>query len=44
MKLDKFAGAIGRTDDKLHADLRGLEGSSAAERMARLYERLKAEE
>jgi superfamily II DNA or RNA helicase len=40
-KLDKFAGAIGRTDDKLAGDLKGLEGSSAAERMQRLYQRLK---
>lgn len=43
-KLDKFAGAIGKTDDKLHEDLKGLEGSSAAERMQKLYERLKADE
>lgn len=43
-KLDKFAGAVGKTDDKLNEDLRGLEAEGAAERMRRLYEKLKAEE
>ena len=41
-KLDNFQKAIGKTDDKLAADLRGIE-KTGAQRLLELYERLKAE-
>jgi SWI/SNF-related matrix-associated actin-dependent regulator of chromatin subfamily A-like protein 1 len=43
-KLDRFTEAVGKTDDKLREDFRGLEGGGAAERMQKLYERLRAQE
>jgi len=43
-KLDAFTSAVGRTDDRLQEDFRGLEGSSAAERMQKLYQRLKEQD
>jgi len=42
-KLDNFHAAIGKTDDKLVKDLRGLE-RSGADTLRALYERLKKEE
>jgi SWI/SNF-related matrix-associated actin-dependent regulator 1 of chromatin subfamily A len=43
-KLDRFTEAVGKTDDKLREDFRGLETGGAAARMQALFERLKAAE
>jgi SWI/SNF-related matrix-associated actin-dependent regulator 1 of chromatin subfamily A len=44
-KLDQFTTTIGKTDNKLREDFKGLEGpAGAAARMAALYERMRQKE
>ena len=39
-KLSRFEDAIGKVDDKLKEDLKGLEGPNAVDRLRQLYEKL----
>jgi hypothetical protein len=43
-KLDRFQEAIGKVDNKLKEDLRGLEGPNAVDRLKLLYEQLLADD